>query len=58
MKGQEVKEAPGSFVEPYLDYSIALLNETIRHLQEVIDRFKKVRASIKELREWYGDYRA
>ena len=58
MKGQEVKEAPVSLVELNMELCIAYLDDAIRYLEEFIDRLEKVRGSIKELRDWYGDYRA
>jgi hypothetical protein len=58
MKGQEVSQAPGGLVELNMELCIAYLNDAIKYLHEVVGRLGKVRDSIKELREWYGDYRA
>lgn len=54
-KGQEVKEAPVSLAEFNLELSIAWMEDAIRCLHEVVERLDKVRVSIRELREWYGE---
>ena len=55
MKGQEVSEAPSSLAELDFELCIAYLDDAIEHLEEFIERFERVRVSIRELREWYGD---
>lgn len=58
MKGQEVKEALGSprHLEPIS--SELWLEKAIEYLEEMIAKLERARVSIRELREWYGDYRA